>query len=150
MKASTIYLSCYVLAKQFSLRLFPLTCSVTNKPTTMQKVFAVNKHGDVCSDSGYYHVVYVFPFRPFKRSVVVLATDGAHCLRPSLPGTSIKPSRYKLFHIVHHRLSDVWDSYCLMSYCAGAWHYRIFPDFLNSGFKMASKIEGKAKVIACS
>ena len=25
-----------------------------------------------------------------------------------------------------------------------------FPDFLNSGLKMASKIEGKAKVIACS
>ena len=33
---------------------------------------------------------------------------------------------------------------------AGAWHYRIFPDFLNSGLKMASKIEGKTKVIACS
>ena len=25
-----------------------------------------------------------------------------------------------------------------------------FPDFLNSGLKMASNIEGKAKVIACS
>ena len=24
---------------------------------------------------------------------------------------------------------------------AGAWHYRIFPGFLNSGFKMSSKIE---------
>ena len=41
-------------------------------------------------------------------------------------------------------------SHCLISYRAGAWHYRIFPDFLNSGFKMASKTEGKAKVIACS
>ena len=41
------------------------------------------------------------------------------------------------------------DYYCLISYCAGARHYRIFPDFLNSGFKMASKIEGKAKVINC-
>ena len=40
--------------------------------------------------------------------------------------------------------------YCLISYRAGAWHYRIFLDFLNSGFKMASKIEGKAKVIAIS
>ena len=40
--------------------------------------------------------------------------------------------------------------YCLISYRAGAWHYRIFPDFLNSGFKMASKTEGKAEVIACS
>ena len=40
--------------------------------------------------------------------------------------------------------------YCLIWYRAGAWHYRIFPDFLNSGFKMASKTEGKAKVIACS
>ena len=38
----------------------------------------------------------------------------------------------------------------LISYRAGAWHYRIFPDFLNSGFKMASKTEGKAEVIACS
>ena len=40
--------------------------------------------------------------------------------------------------------------YCLISYRAGAWHYQIFPDFLNSGFKMASKTEGKAEVIACS
>ena len=40
--------------------------------------------------------------------------------------------------------------YCLISCRAGTWHYRIFPDFLNSGLKMASKIEGKAKVIACS
>ena len=39
---------------------------------------------------------------------------------------------------------------CLISWRAGAWHYRIFPDFLNSGLKMASKIERKAKVIACS
>ena len=44
----------------------------------------------------------------------------------------------------------IMDDYCLISYRAGAWHYRIFPDFLNSGFKMASKTEGKAKVIACS
>ena len=41
-------------------------------------------------------------------------------------------------------------SNCLISCRAGARHYRIFPDFLNSGLKMASKIEGKAKVIACS
>ena len=40
--------------------------------------------------------------------------------------------------------------YCLISYRAGAWHYRIFPDFLNSRFKMASNTEGKAEVIACS
>ena len=40
--------------------------------------------------------------------------------------------------------------YCLISCRGEAWHYRIFPDFLNSGLKMASKIEGKAKVIACS
>ena len=40
--------------------------------------------------------------------------------------------------------------YCLISCLVGAWHYRIFPDFLNCGLKMASKIEGKAKVIACS
>ena len=39
---------------------------------------------------------------------------------------------------------------CLISYRAGAWHYRVFPDFLNSGLKMASKIEGNRKVIACS
>ena len=31
--------------------------------------------------------------------------------------------------------------YCLISYRAGAWHYRIFPDFLNSRFKMASNTE---------
>ena len=41
-------------------------------------------------------------------------------------------------------------SNCLISYRAEAWHYRIFRDFLNSGFKMASKREGKAEVIACS
>ena len=40
--------------------------------------------------------------------------------------------------------------YCLIWYRAGAWHYRIFPDFLNSGFKISSKTEGKARVIACS
>ena len=34
--------------------------------------------------------------------------------------------------------------YCLISYRAGAWQYRLFPDFLNSGFKMACKIEGIA------
>ena len=44
----------------------------------------------------------------------------------------------------------IMDDYCLIAYRAGAWHYRIFPDFLNSGFKMASKTEGKAEVIACS
>ena len=44
----------------------------------------------------------------------------------------------------------IMDDDCLISYRTGAWHYRIFPDFLNSGFKMASKTEGKAKVIACS
>ena len=43
-----------------------------------------------------------------------------------------------------------YSGYCLISFRAGAWHYRIFPDFLNSRFKMASKTEGKAKVIACS
>ena len=32
--------------------------------------------------------------------------------------------------------------YCLISYRAGAWKYRLFPDFLNSGFKMACKIKG--------
>ena len=32
--------------------------------------------------------------------------------------------------------------YCLISYRAGAWKYRLFLDFLNSGFKMACKIEG--------
>ena len=37
--------------------------------------------------------------------------------------------------------------YCLISYRAGAWQYRRFPDFLNSGFKMARKIEGIAKVL---
>ena len=42
------------------------------------------------------------------------------------------------------------NSHSLISYHAGAWHCRIFPDFLNSGFEMASKIEGKAKVIACT
>ena len=35
----------------------------------------------------------------------------------------------------------------LISCRARAWHYLIFPDVLNSGLKMASKIEGKAKVI---
>ena len=40
-------------------------------------------------------------------------------------------------------------SNCLISYRAEAWHYRIFRDFLNSGFKMAKR-EGKAEVIACS
>ena len=37
-------------------------------------------------------------------------------------------------------------SNCLISYRAGAWYYLIFADFLNSGFKMASK----TKVIVCS
>ena len=37
-------------------------------------------------------------------------------------------------------------SNCLISCRAAGWHYRIFPDFLF----LASKIEGKAKVIACS
>ena len=36
-----------------------------------------------------------------------------------------------------------------ISYRVETWHYRIFQDFLNFGFKMASKTEGKAKVIAC-
>ena len=49
-----------------------------------------------------------------------------------------------------HILSYASTAYCLISYRAEAWHYRIFPDFLNSGFKMASKTEGKAEVIACS
>ena len=40
--------------------------------------------------------------------------------------------------------------YCLISFRTGAWHYQIFLDFLNSGLKMACKIERKAKVIACS
>ena len=48
--------------------------------------------------------------------------------------------RIPLMHLVN----------CLISCRAGAWHYRIFPDFLNSGLKMASKIEGKTKVIAYS
>ena len=39
----------------------------------------------------------------------------------------------------------IMDDDCLISYRAGAWHYRIFPDFLNSGFKMASTTEGKAE-----
>ena len=37
-------------------------------------------------------------------------------------------------------------SNCLISCRAEALHYRIFPDF----FLLASKLEGKAKVIACS
>ena len=41
-------------------------------------------------------------------------------------------------------------SNCLISYRAGAWYYLIFPDFLNSGFKMASKTDGKTKGIVCS
>ena len=45
-------------------------------------------------------------------------------------------------------LDIVKPHYCLISYRAGAWQYRIFQDFLNSGLKMASKIEGKAMVIA--
>ena len=53
-------------------------------------------------------------------------------------GGKTKSPRFDLF--VH----------CLISCRAGAWLYRIFPDFLNSGLKMASKIEGKAKVIANS
>ena len=40
--------------------------------------------------------------------------------------------------------------YWIISFRSGAWHYRIFPYFLNSGLKMASKTEGKAKVIARS
>ena len=57
----------------------------------------------------------------------------------------VVPLHYVMFH------SSIKAScYCLISYRAGTWHYRIFPDFLNSGLKMASKIEGKAKVIACS
>ena len=49
------------------------------------------------------------------------------------------------------QLADVQDdTYWLISCRAEAWHYRIFPDFLNSGLKMAFKIERKAKVIACS
>ena len=43
-----------------------------------------------------------------------------------------------------------FSRYCLISYRVGDWHYRIFPDFLNSGFSKASKTEGKAKVTACS
>ena len=41
--------------------------------------------------------------------------------------------------------SDKKVKYCLISYRAGAWHNRIFPDLLNSGFKMASKIEVKQR-----
>ena len=37
--------------------------------------------------------------------------------------------------------------YRLISYLAGAWQYRLFPDFLNSRFKMACKIEGIVKVL---
>ena len=37
--------------------------------------------------------------------------------------------------------------YCLISYRSGAWQYRLFPDLKNSGFKMACKIEGIAKVL---
>ena len=53
-----------------------------------------------------------------------------------------------LFLVESHVFAS--DKYCLISYRVGAWHYRIFPDFLNSGFKMSSKIEDKAKVTACS
>ena len=41
-------------------------------------------------------------------------------------------------------------SNCLISYRAGAWYYLIFPDFLNSGFKMASKTDSKTKSTVCS
>ena len=43
-----------------------------------------------------------------------------------------------------------FSRYCLISYRVGDRHYRIFPDFLNSGFSKAYTTEGKAKVTACS
>ena len=46
--------------------------------------------------------------------------------------------------------SCFFSRYCLISYRVGDWHYRIFPDFLNSGFSKAYTTEGKAKVTACS
>ena len=52
-------------------------------------------------------------------------------------------SSLKSFHLLQQTKGNSF--HCLISYCGGAWHYRIFPDFLNSGFKMASKTEGKAK-----
>ena len=36
---------------------------------------------------------------------------------------------------------------CPISYCEGAWHYRIFLDFFNFGFKMASKTEGRGRLL---
>ena len=62
---------------------------------------------------------------------------------PPLP-----PNPLHLFLAESHVFAS--DEYCLISYRVGDWHYRIFADFLNSGFKMSSKIEGKAKVTACS
>ena len=63
------------------------------------------------------------------------------------PGQTIK-----LYHQwptkAHPSYSRLGTPYCLISYHVGAWHYWIFPEFLNSAFKMASKIEGKAKFIA--
>ena len=62
----------------------------------------------------------------------------------------ILESAQALFSWPRVDLARLRRSYCLISCRAGAWHYRIFPDFLNSGLKMASKMEGKAKVIAYS
>ena len=65
-----------------------------------------------------------------------------------------RPEDQHWHHVVsspfaRQRFREFFGNY-LISCRAGAWHYQISPDFLNSGLKMASKIEGKAKVIACS
>ena len=54
-------------------------------------------------------------------------------------------------HILIHMyiFATCWVLYCLISYRAGDWHYRIFAELLKFGFKMASKTENAAKVNTC-
>ena len=70
--------------------------------------------------------------------------------KPGRNSVSCSPPPHPLHLFLAESHVFASDEYCLISYRVGAWHYRIFADFLNSGFKMSSKIEGKAKVTACS
>ena len=85
--------------------------------------------------------------------------ESAHVFGPRSSATKVQSNLY-LFHKTRSRIlrkvsrgvsnkASIHKANCLTSCRAGAWHYRIFPDFLNSGLKMASKIDGKEKVIAC-
>ena len=90
----------------------------------------------------YLLIYYRHLYRPLHRLTV---STSAYLTRTH---TSTHPPHTHTHFSVSY--TGLTNSHSLISYHAGAWHYRIFLDFLNSGFKMASTIEGKAKVIACT